>query len=745
MADVIVNIRGNASDLQNTLNNVGQGGGGSVQQPPLPPRPGSAPPLSSGGGSTPFTPPSGNGGSAVMPTYDRMAQDIRREILSRGVLMVPGSSNWNQMMNTISTTQKNNANKALDIKYDEKFNALDQQRKAERQSITDDIEQKRRNALANTTDPLRIAEINRNFDKELSKRLLKIDSKFAPEFAKLEGEANTERVKVEQDLTRIIQELTEELKRGNPDSYLNKLKHERQVAAWKRDNADTEDEVQKASKEIADIDKRIAKAMGRNGNILQRFGAGWGSAVGVAKIGTDAWNAYLTNTGMQISEVSSAANGNAFAAMEQDYNRRKMIASAWGSGIGGVMLGTIGGLLGAFTSAGFGTGAGIAGGAALGTGAGAYLGSSIFSMMHGKEENQIKLGSLWSDQEKRIQEYNQLAMMVRSGQGIGDTRERLMKGLRAYTTAGELNLYDLGYTSFQASKMFSQRLGQRGFMKSEDDAYYNALNAEALERVYNMSNGSLGQLSAYDRYGNNANQDIANLVASLSRMGTIGMSGGQTLRANEFMSYQTQLMEMQKGWMNPNADFAQRQLLAAQNIFGNNLDSRAISEIGQMNNAITNPQDGYAKVMTYDVIQQLFPETRGNLLAIKQKMFSNSAEDRMKIQRAMFDKISDVYGGIDTTSGYLAFSQYTGIQDPDRLRGWVRQMREGLPDVAKGSIQSDTEAMKEYIPKISKDMAKYQDTTILAISEQLGELKGVTDKMLITFNKQLNDIIEGLK
>lgn len=734
MADVIVNIRGNASDLQNTLDNVSNQGG----RQSLPPRGGSIP-------VTPSTQPTGGTTvGSVMPTYDRMSQDIRREILSRGVVMVPGSSNYNQMMNTIVATQKNKANEVLDEKYDEKFYILDQQRKAEQKSITDEIEQKRQNALSSTTDPIRIAEINQNFDKILNNRLTRIDDKFEPQFNKLGEEAEAERAKVDKDLARIIQELTEELKRGNPNSYLNRLKEERRQALLKRDNADTEEEVQKASREISEIDKRIARATGRGGNPLQRFGIAWGSAVGVAKIGTDALNAYLTNTGMQIDEISSAANGNAFAAMQQDFNRRKMNAAAWGSGIGGVLGGVLGGIGAAMSSWGIGTGAGIAGGATAGAAIGNWATSTAFSYMHGKEENQIKLGSLWSEQEKRLQEYNTLALMVRNSKSIEDTRNRLMNDLGGYTTAGGLNLYDLGYASSQASKMFSQRISQRGFIESESDAYFNALNADALEKVYNMSNGSLGQLSAYDRYGNNANRDMANLVASLSKRGVLGMSGGRILRANEFMSYQTQLMEMQKGWMNPNSEFAQRQLLAAQNAFGNNLDSRAISEIGQINNAITNPQEGYAKVMTYDVIQELFPETRGNLLAIKQKMFSNNAEDRIKIQKAMFNKITDVYGDVNTTSGYLALSQYTGIQDPDRLNKWVNELQKGLPSITRGSVAEDTEAMKQFIPKISKDMAKYQDTTTIKISEQLEGLESVTNKMLNTFQNQLNEIIKGL-
>ena len=228
-------------------------------------------------------------------------------------------------------------------------------------------------------------------------------------------------------------------------------------------------------------------------------------------------------------------------------------------------------------------------------------------------------------------------------------------------------------------------------------------------------------------------------------MGTLGMSGGQTLRANEFMSYQMQLMEMQKGWMNPNSEFAIRQLLAAQSAFGNNLDDRAISEIGQMNNAITHPQEGYSKTLLYDVIQNEFKDTRGNLLAIRQKQFSDDPAVRERIQRAMFRRLTDMFGGVNTTSGYMALSQYTGIEDPDRLKAWVNRMQKGLPEVTEGSIATATAPIKDYTPQVTKEMMQYQDKTVVDINENLQSLAGVADQMLTTFRRQLQEIVTELR
>lgn len=763
MADVVVNISGDATNLKNTLNNVANStnipNGGAVNsggttvthnrppQQPLPPRQGVMPSPNSSN-NTPITP---NGSTPAMPTYDRMAQDIRREILNRGVVMVPGTANFQQLLNTLQTQQKNNAFDAIEDKYRQRSDELRAKQEQEERVIKDDIDRRKAAALSNATDPVQRTTIEGNFDRVLNQNLAKINRRYAPLYDQLDEQELAEKANVEKDLAKVMQDLVNELKRGNEDSYLGKLRQSHREAIYKRDNANTEEEAIAASKEAGEIQKRIIKAMGGGPNLLNRISAGWGSTAGVLKIGFDAIGAYRRNINNQIDEINAAANGDYFGAALQDYNRRKMNAAAWGSGIFGLIGGALGGVGAAAGSLGIGTAAGIAGGATIGAGAGSWIGSSLFEAFYGGEQNQLKMGQLWASQEKRLNSFTNLAMMTRGNGNIDAERQKLLgygdlQGLRAYETQGGLNIYDLGYTSDQAAQHFSQRIQQRGFFRNVDDAIFNSMNADALEKVYNMTSGSLNQLSRYDRYrGNDANQDFTNLVASLNRMGTLGMSGGQTLRANEFMSYQMQLMEMQKGWMNPNSEFAIRQLLAAQSAFGNNLDDRAISEIGQMNNAIIHPQDGYSKTLLYDVIQNEFKDTRGNLLAIRQKQFSNDPAVRERIQKAMFRRLTDMFGGVNTTSGYMALSQYTGIEDPDRLKAWVNRMQKGLPEITEGSIATATAPIKDYTPQVTKEMMQYQDKTVLDINENLQSLAGVADQMLSTFRRQLQEIVTELR
>lgn len=746
MADVVVNITADASGLQNELNNVANG---TNNRQTLPPRGGTQPTGAPsggggtvGGGQSSAAPQPTNTDLPSMPTYDRMAQDIRREIQNRGVVMVPGSSNFNQFMNMMTQQQRAQNEQAISRNFDVRYSQLDAQRYAEGAKIEADINAKRQAALQNATNQDDIDRINANFDNVLRTRLERLDRRFAPKYDQLQAEEQNARQKAEEELTKVIQDLTEQIRQGNPDSYLNRLREERRQALWRRDNAATEEEVQAASRDVSAIDRRIARATGQR-NPMQRIGAAWGTIAAVGNIGMNALNAYRANTMAEIGMVNSAANGDAFGAMMQDFQRRRANWTAGGATIFGALGGILGGVGAAAGSMGIGTGAGIAGGATLGMGMGSWLGSSAFNLLYGGQEAQIALGQLWAQQEQRLQRYTQLAMMIRNSRtDIDNMRIEILNNLPELRTTSGLSIYDLGYTSDQAAQVIARNIQSRGFLSAHP--WVDAMNVDALEKSYNMTPGSLAQMTSYDRYGNDMTQSFANLVASLGQRGTLGMSGGQVLRANEFAGYQQQIMEMQKGWMNPNAEFANRYILAAQNAFGNNLDNRAITEIGQLNNAITNPQEGYSKVLTYDVIQELFPQTRGNLLAIRQMQYSNDPNVRARIQQAMIQRLTQVYGGVNTTSGYLALSQYTGIQDPDRLRGWVNQLQRGLPTATQANLGEQTAAVKEYTPELSKEMLGYQDSTVKEISAQLGSLNGIASQMLTTFQNKLNEIIKEL-
>lgn len=761
MADVTINIGANVSGAVNALNNAAGGGG-------------STPPLggSNGPNNSPTppnnpsaTPVNSNNNTPAIPTYDRMAQDIRREMLSRGAIMVPGSSNFNQLMSAIQQQQRTAAHQAIDDKYTQGVTQTQQEFENKRKTELDRLEQERQDKLAKAVTPNAAQRIDEQYDKRIERLHDSIEIDKANAFTQLGQERENDKAKVEQDLARIAAELVQELRQGNPNSYLGKLRQQYREATWRRDNAETEEEAQAAGADAAAIQKRMSRAMAPSNRLQQTLGivGGVNQVISMTNRGLDAWR---QNSLSEIGEINSAANGDAFAAMQQDLERRRANSTAWGGGIGTVVGGIVGGVLAAIGSIGVGTAAGAGGGAAVGGIAGTGIANLVFNWSHSDEEKQIKLGQMWQQQEQRLQQFNELALVTRgiSGNNLNTERQQWIDLLRGGnigpTTQGVVNFNDLGYTGAQFSNIMAQRAKQRGYITNTnketvngsgnyvalDLAEYTAKQI-ALERAYGMSEGSLAQLSAYDRYGNNANQDMANLMASLKQNNVLGMSRGQTLRANEFLGYQTQLMEMQKGWMDaPNAVYATRLLLAGQNAFGNNFDSRAISEIGQIENTVTHPKEDYSKALLYDVIQDVMPQTKGNLLAIRQAQYSDDPSVRMKIQQAMAKRIQEVYGGLNTTSGYLAASHYYGIEDPERLRKIISQYQSGLPTkVIKGDVDSDAAALKQYTPEVSKSMLQFQDESTYKISQGLSNLEDVGNRLINKFDEKLNELIDEFR
>lgn len=750
--DVTINITANASGAVNDLNNTN--GGGNTPLPPTPP-----------GGSTgqnnpptqpqnPLVNPGGN--SPAIPAYDRMAQDIRREMLSRGALMVPGSSNFNQLMAAVQQQQRTAAYQQIDDKYTQGVTQTQQELENKRKTELDRLEQERQDKLSKAVTPNAAQRINNQYDRRIERLHDSIEIEKATAFTQLGQERDNDKAKVEQDLARIAAELVQELRQGNPNSYLGRLRQQYREATWRRDNAETEAEARTASAEAAEIQKQISR-----GSSPRNYLGGFRTAASLLGTGVGAVSTAVDmqrqNTFGKIATINAAANGDAFGAMEQDIERGRNQATSTGALVGTIAGAVIGGILAPFTG-----GTSLALGIGLGAGIGAGVGSigarTYYNATTVEDETQAKLGQLWASNERRIQQFNELALVTqgRYNHDLGTEREDWIYSLLAdnsFRNSGIAPAH-LGYTSAQFSEIMANRIKQRGFISGTTNSdlagYY--LRQVGLERVYNMSEGSLAQYGAYDRYNsvgghkNDANQDMANLVASLSARGVRGMSGGQTLRANEFLNYQTQLMEMQKGWMDaPNANYATRLLLAAQNAFGNNLDSRAITEIGQVENTVTHPKEDYSKALLYDVIQDVMPQTKGNLLAIRQAQYSDDPNVRMRIQQAMAKRIQDVYGGLGTTSGYLAASHYYGIEDPERLRKIMGQYEKGLPQVTEGNVQNDVAKINGYTPDVSYEMLKYQDSTVLEISSKLSDISDILTSLPGKFNSKIDELLNDLR
>ena len=742
MADVVVNIRGNASGLQNDLNQIGG------QTPPSIPTGGrgqQVPPTGSQQIPLPQTP---GGGTPAMPSYDRMAQDIRREILSRGVMMVPGSSNFNQFMNTVQQQQKNRAYQALDAKFDGRFNKIQEDRRAEEDKIIQDIDDKRHAALANVTDSFRIQIINRNFDDELAKRLRAIDKKYSPLGDQLTNEYAEESKQLEKDLTQAMRDLIDELKQGNPNSYLGQLRGGYREAIWKRDNAETKEEAIAAAREAADIEQRMMPIYNRGNKlgIIGKIASGWGTVHGAVNALNVIPRIYANDI-EKINELNAAANGDVYGVLEEDLNRRKRNWSV-GAGAAGAAIGAaVGGYFSGGTAA------------AVSAGVGANILSTLsdtaFDLSTAEERRRNAAGKLVSDNEQRLMQYSDFANIISSVKGLSiqEARNYLIsideKGNfynQFYDFNKQLSNYDLGLNRVEFINQVRQRLLQRGFIERGGELGINSsIESIALEKLYNMSSGSLGQLSTYDRYGNDANQDFTNLVASLNSMNTLGMSNGQTLRANEFMSYQQQLLESQKSWMlNPNSNFAIRQLLAAQSVYGDSLDSRGISDLNRINESIINPKEGAAKYLLYDTILNEFDNVR-DIRDITRIQYSQDVNVRQKLLKAYYQRIKKAYGSANTTRGMLALGEILGTNNPYIIENWEKSLINDLPGISTGNVSESIQKMKDYTPESVKASKEVGDQVTSIISTELKCLNEITYQIYVDFYTKIKDMADDIK
>ena len=94
-----------------------------------------------------------------MPPSDRMVEDIRREIAQRGVLLVPGTSNFSTMMNTLQQNQRNAINANVLSKYDQNIESVEDAREKAHADVVDSIQNALQGALFGITDAKQIQSI----------------------------------------------------------------------------------------------------------------------------------------------------------------------------------------------------------------------------------------------------------------------------------------------------------------------------------------------------------------------------------------------------------------------------------------------------------------------------------------------------------------------------------------------------------------------------------------------------------
>ena len=260
------------------------GGANPPVQPPIPPvQPPTQPPVTPntnlfGGRDTGYGTGGSVGGSERM--YERgdigmngrMVEDVRREMQQRGVLMIPGSSSMSQVINQYGTNLRKSESGRIHNEYEDLRTASKEQRDRELKRIGDEAKKEAqkyvdlRDAGVMTNEEARDAYSNSPVRKKLEEEAKIVQREYKSDIKSINEAEDKDQLDADKDLTKAIRDLTRYFEREarenvNEDSFLNKLKKEREQAIFERDNAEDEEAARESAKRVNELNDKIKSVM----------------------------------------------------------------------------------------------------------------------------------------------------------------------------------------------------------------------------------------------------------------------------------------------------------------------------------------------------------------------------------------------------------------------------------------------------------------------------------------------------
>lgn len=580
---------------------------------------GSASGGSTGGGAT----TGGTGGNGFLPADDRMISDIRREMQSRGVLLVPGSQGLSQILGEYKRQLGDQARSEITQRFQAQRDDISRRRTAAYRGIERDIEAAYRTGLAGDDDPNDPA--TQAFWRSQAERKFKgawerIGKQYDEEEKRLAGEEEAAKSKVETELTDAIKRLTDTFDRESkanpdvPDSYINRLRGQQKALIAERDAAPDQEGAIAASKRLAEVNEQLRRAMTGEDTTQNRGGGGWGVAL----------------SGMRGMEQFMGAAGSG--------NLGGMINGLGGTGVG------IASALGSLSLSGAATWMGVIGAIAA-LASGVQQGGERYNQMAGLAAFRATTGYEGFESGRRI------GPMVRGG----------FRGSEAY----DISRLGLGETEF--AREAENRIRARG---TSEDWFNEVYRQIGLERNFALRSGALSAAGAYDRYGISGTEAVTRLMNTLAGIRGSGVSRGDFTRAQEKLDVQQQIMASYMGRADrPDYDVANRTVAALSAVRGITQDARIGSDYAAMQNALQNPMNERMKALIYGTIEDIMPGTRGRMDKIDFAL--RDPKNEGQILQSVIQRITAMYGGMDTQMGYFAFrNMFPGIA-PDRLKSYI--------------------------------------------------------------------------
>lgn len=514
---------------------------------------------------------------------------------------------------------------------------------------------------------------------------------FNRELDTLDRAEEAEKNQKQDELTKAIEELTESINRTgslNPNSYLGELRQARQEAIFERDNAEDEETAKAAAQRVQEIDKQIRDVTdGR----VEEAGVDFGSRVLQTMLGAD-----------------------------------QLIKGVAGKNIGSTIMGA---------------------------------GQSVTALLGASDETVAKtlawltpiagLFSLFQEEAQRSDQMAGLAALTRNtyGGNMRDARTNMYSDLWNFDPGTGVDMSELGLSVPDFAQSAERRISQRGIAEyGISEAYFQ----EALERVFSLNRGSLGDAGKYDRYGMTGTEAIVDLVQRLERINNSGVSQGNYARVQEYLGIQQELMANYMRFSDkPSQMNANRDIAAFASLEGYTVDSRTAGDIKAVQNMLINPQNDRMKAILYGVVEETIPEYKGQSVRGRVDLIDQILHDEKYqgvIEKALIEQLTAMYGGSDTPMGYLMIkSQLQGVESPERreaiwngiLSGKAGQTLSSSYEYSNPSGAIYNEAVKEYV----KGLEGY----LSPISSSVTEISDAVFNSVSFLEKIFNKMRDGIR
>ena len=514
-------------------------------------------------------------------------------------------------------------------------------------------------------------------------------------------EQRAEREEID-ELIKALNELRESLisSPSGTESYLGQLRRQRQEAIFERDSAQDEESASAAAERVRDIERRIRDVTDGRAAEEPARGIDFGDRALQTMMGFNTFTRGMASGNLGSMIMGAGQGLTSILGMSDETASRTL---SWLSAVSGI--------------------------------------SSILQEEGQRSDQMAGLAAL---------------TRVQGNRSISDTRQAMYREMLNYGVFGT-GIYDMGMSVPDFAQSAERRISQRGMVQGGVmEAYFQ----EALERVFSLNRGSLGQAGLYDRYGMTATSAITDLVARLERISGSGITQGNYARAQEYLTMQQDLMSNYMRFSaRPSFEDANRDIAAFASIEGYTPDQRTSGYIKSFQDMILNPQNDRLKAILYRVVEETVPEYQGQSTRGRTDLIDRVLRDSKYqglIEKAYAQMINSMYGGTDSLVGYEAVkSLLPGIESPElRDKFWNAIVSGKTGDILSGNYEAlPTDINKEqyvsqvsgYVSEQTHLMTQMSDSLFSAASRMEGAFGTISNVLSVfTEGKSLKQILKEI-